>query len=63
MDDTLDYLIQKIGDERTRIADTLVEGVSTDYAQYQFLCGQARGLLAAQSIINDLKTHLEQNDD
>lgn len=61
--DTLDYLIQKIGDERDAIADCLVNGNLEDYAQYQFLCGQARGLLAAQVIIQDLKTNLEQNDD
>ena len=61
--DTLDYLIQKIGDERDAIADCLVNGNLEDYAQYQFLCGQARGLLAAQVIIQDLKSNLEQNDD
>lgn len=61
--ETLDYLIQKIGDERDAIADCLVNGNLEDYAQYQFLCGQARGLLAAQVIIQDLKTNLEQNDD
>ena len=61
--DTLDYLIQKIGEERTNIADCLVNGNLEDFAQYQFLCGQARGLLAAQVIIEDLKSNLEQNDD
>ena len=58
--DTLDYLIQKIGDERDAIADCLVNGNLEDYAQYQFLCGQARGLLAAQVIIQDLKSSLER---
>ena len=61
--DTLEYLIQKIREERTAIADCLVNGNLEDFAQYQFLCGQARGLLAAQVIIEDLKSNLEQNDD
>lgn len=61
--DTLDYLIEKIGEERNSIADCLVGGNLQDFAQYQFLCGQARGLLAAQVIIQDLKSNLEQNDD
>ena len=61
--DTLDYLIQKIGEERNSIAECLVNGNLDDFAQYQFLCGQARGLLAAQVIIEDLKSNLEQNDD
>lgn len=61
--DTLDYLIEKVGEERNSIADCLVNGNLQDFAQYQFLCGQARGLLAAQVIIQDLKTNLEQNDD
>lgn len=63
MNDTLEYLIEKIGEERTNIADCLVNGNLQDFAQYQFLCGQARGLLAAQVIIQDLKSHLEHNDD
>ena len=63
MNDTLEYLIKKIGEERTNIADCLINGNLNDFAQYQFLCGQARGLLAAQVIIQDLKSHLEQNDD
>lgn len=63
MSDTLEYLIKKIGEERNNIADCLVDGNLQDFAQYQFLCGQARGLLAAQVIIQDLKSHLEQNDD
>ena len=61
--DTLDYLIQKIGEERNSIAECLVNGNLEDFAQYQFLCGQARGLLAAQVLIEDLKSNLEQNDD
>lgn len=61
--DTLDYLVSKIGEERNTIADCLVTGNIADFAQYQFLCGQARGLLAAQVIIEDLKTNLEQDDD
>jgi len=63
MNDTLDYLIKRIGEERNTIADCLVNGNLQDFAQYQFLCGQARGLLAAQVIISDLATQLEQNDD
>ena len=63
MNDTLEYLIEKIGEERNSIAECLVNGNLEDFAQYQFLCGQARGLLAAQVIIEDLKSNLEQNDD
>jgi thioredoxin reductase len=63
MNDTLEYLINKIGDERNNIADCLVGGNLQDFAQYQFLCGQARGLLAAQVIIQDLASQLEHSDD
>lgn len=63
MDNTLEYLVSKIREERENIADCLVGGNLQDFAQYQFLCGQARGLLAAQVIIQDLADHLEQNDD
>jgi hypothetical protein len=63
MDDTLEYLIKRIGEERENIAECLLKGNLQDFAQYQFLCGQARGLLAAQVIISDLASHLEQHDD
>jgi hypothetical protein len=63
MTDTLEYLVQKIGEERNNIADCLVGGNLQDFAQYQFLCGQARGLLAAQVIIQDLASQLEHSDD
>jgi hypothetical protein len=63
MNDTLDYLVQKIGEERNNIAECLVNGNLQDFAQYQFLCGQARGLLAAQVIIQDLANQLEHSDD
>lgn len=63
MNSTLEYLIKKIGEERNSIADCLVDGNLQDFAQYQFLCGQARGLLAAQVIIQDLASQLEHSDD
>lgn len=63
MNDTLDYLVKKIGEERNNIAECLVNGNLQDFAQYQFLCGQARGLLAAQVIIQDLANQLEHSDD
>ncbi|NBW12707.1 MAG: hypothetical protein EBR82_32250 [Caulobacteraceae bacterium] len=63
MNDTLEYLIKKIGEERTNLADCLVEGNLNDFAQYQFLCGQARGLLVAQVLIQDLAKQLEYDDD
>ena len=63
MNDTLDYLVQKIGEERNNIAECLVNGNLEDFAQYQFLCGQARGLLSAQVIIQDLANQLEHSDD
>ena len=63
MNDTLEYLIKKIGEERNNIADCLVGGNLNDFAQYQFLCGQARGLLAAQVLIQDLANQLEHSDD
>jgi hypothetical protein len=63
MNDTLDYLVKKIGEERNNIAECLVNGNLEDFAQYQFLCGQARGLLAAQVIIQDLANQLEHSDD
>ena len=63
MNDTLEYLVSKLEEERNAITGCLVDGNLQDFAQYQFLCGQARGLLAAQVIIKDLATQLEHDDD
>lgn len=59
----LGLLHKKLEDERKRIVENLGDGVAKDYADYKHLCGVIRGLLTAQSEINDLLRKLKDDDE
>jgi hypothetical protein len=63
MNDVLDYVLDKLEEERDIITENLGDGQVVDYAEYKYRCGEIRGLLLAASIIQNLKTQMEQNDD
>lgn len=63
MDKALEIIVDKICDKRVQIADALVNGSAKDFAEYRALCGEVRGLLTAQSYIEDLARRMEQSDD
>ena len=58
----LDVLSEKIESEAQRVSDYLASGKADDFADYQFMCGQIRGLMAAQVFLDDL-TQEYLNDD
>lgn len=59
----LDLLHEKLETRRQELIESLGDGVAKDYPAYQNLCGVIRGLLTAQSEINDLLRRLKENDD
>ena len=59
----LDLLHEKLETRRKELIESLGDGVAKDYPAYQNLCGVIRGLLTAQSEINDLLRRLKENDD
>lgn len=61
--DGIEYLLTKINEEIENLEESISRGNAVDYAQYQNLCGQVRGLLRAGSIINDLRQRMEKDDD
>jgi len=63
MDKAFEIIVDKICDKRVQIADALVNGSAKDFAEYRALCGEVRGLLTAQSYIEDLARRMEQSDD
>lgn len=63
MDKALDYLMQVHRERILALTEALARGGCTSYEEYRFTCGQIRGLEAACSTINDLKTRLETTDD
>jgi hypothetical protein len=61
----LEHLETKLKERSADIGEALASGAAADYAAYQNLVGQARGLAAAQMEANDLLRRLKEidNDD
>lgn len=60
----LELLISKFEERKAGLVDALGNGAAADYAAYQNLVGQVRGLAAAQMETNDLLRNLKEvNDD
>jgi len=45
------------------LKDWLISGVAKDYAEYQKVCGEVKGLLTARQNITDLKHKMENSDE
>jgi hypothetical protein len=62
-DNYLDYLAKKLGDQVKALEESLGAGGAKDFSEYQYVCGQIKGLLIAQLEISDLKQRLENSDE
>ena len=63
MDKTLEVLLEQITDKRQQIVDAVATNAARDYAEYQKLCGEIRGLSLAEGYILDLLKKLEFSDE
>ena len=63
VDKCLDHLLQKMGERVRQLEEGLGTGMAKDYAEYQNVCGQIKGLLFAQLEISDLKYRMENSDE
>jgi hypothetical protein len=59
----LELLHSRLEAKRKELIEDLGDGVAKDYPAYQNLCGVIRGLLTAQSEINDLLRRLKETED
>ena len=59
----LELLHSRLEAKRKELIEDLGDGVAQDYPTYQNLCGVIRGLLTAQSEINDLLRRLKETED
>lgn len=59
----LEVIIRKIEERKQSVIDALANGAAADYAAYQNLVGQVRGLAAAQMETNDLLRKVKEVDD
>jgi hypothetical protein len=63
IDKYLDHLVQKLNEQIRSLEESLGAGVAKDYAEYQNVCGQIKGLLSMRNEISDLKQRLENSDE
>lgn len=59
----LDYLTDKLEEERKNVIESLGNGSAKDFSEYQNAVGKVRGLLIAQSLVQDLAKRLEESND
>jgi len=59
----LDYLSDKIDEERKSIELHLARGAASSFEEYQKLCGVIQGLDTVKQIITDLAQRMESNDE
>ena len=62
-DQIFKYLLSDLREKEKVLLESLGGGVANDYASYREMCGQIRGLLYAQSLINDLVRKYERYED
>ena len=63
MDKTLEVLLEQITEKRQQIVEAVATNAAKDYAEYQKLCGEIRGLSIAEGYILDLVKKLEFSDE
>ena len=61
--DVSDVLVQELDDRVKYLKDLLGSGVAKDFAEYQKVCGEIKGLLTARQNITDLKQKMENSDE
>ena len=63
MEKTLEILLEQIRLKRQQIVEAVSTSAAKDYAEYQKLCGEIRGLSMAEGYILDLAKQMEFSDD
>lgn len=58
-----DVVLKELSERRDVITQALAEGSAKDFAEYQNMCGEIRGLSYAHAIITDLVRNLEFSED
>jgi hypothetical protein len=62
-DQTLNYLVNKLNDQRKDLVDFISQGSVKDFSEYQKICGVIQGLDTAKQIITDLADRMENTED
>ena len=59
----IEAAIKELRDRRAQLSDALANRSAKTFDEYQFMCGEIRGLTAVEIYLIDLAKNLEQFDD
>jgi hypothetical protein len=63
MDKTLEVLLKQVREKRDQVVEAVSNNAAKDYAEYQKLCGEIRGLSLTEGFILDLAKNMEYSDE
>jgi len=63
MDKVLEVILSQIRERREQLILAVSQSAAKDFADYQKLCGEIRGLSTAEGYILDLAKLMEQSDE
>lgn len=63
MDKTFEVVLKQLQEKRQQLTEAVATNSCRDFAEYQKLCGEIRGLSLAEGFILDLTKLMEQSDD
>lgn len=55
--------LKEIRERRSQLSDALANKAAKSYDEYQFICGEIRGLTAVEIYLVDLAKNLEHDDE
>jgi len=59
----IEAAVKELRERREQLSDAVANRAAKTFDEYQFMCGEIRGLTSIESYLLDLAKHLEQNDD
>ena len=59
----LDLLLKQIDEKVRRLEEILGVGEAKDFADYQRICGEIKGLFTTRMFVTDLKQNMENSDE
>jgi hypothetical protein len=63
MDNVLEVLLKQVRERRDQLILAVSQNAAKDFAEYQKLCGEIRGLSTTEGYILDLAKLMEQSDE
>lgn len=63
MDKILEVLLKQVRERRDQLILAVSQSAAKDFAEYQKLCGEIRGLSTTEGYILDLAKLMEQSDE